>query len=535
MAEDKNNDDDDLLSDFNDLFPDEGDDSGDDVDDLLGSFDDADSDDDLDSLLDGLEQQMDSGEDSGADLTESAEKKPENSASFDADSDDEDDLLDSLLESNIDDSEGDSSEDDDLLASLMGDDDDDRGVTDNSALDIDSDDLDLSSGLDDFDEPEESMDDLFAESPTESEADSSLDNSEDDALDDLFAEADDDTVADSDDDPLDDLFAESSSDADSGEEDLLDELIADDQGGDEASDIENELIDTDVEDKIDLADVAVPAAAAAVAATAAVVSPKKEVKEELEVEDYVPQRTRERKESKKTSSSSGNFPVIMTVLVLIGIGLSGGALWMAMGASQAVVQADGKLNEIKQQIDTTANRDPRVNNIRQGILDLTDQVNEMAKALESRPDPIAEEVGEHHHSDQVELIESVRDQLKQLDRAVLAVENQQAELSRQLQKQMAMAPVTAPASSIPAAPMTSTSSADEWVINLLSLSSNANLDETMKRLSDAGINATSKRVQSNGKEWIRVQVGGFKNREEAQAFARNLPKVQGINSNWVSR
>ncbi|MDH5785646.1 MAG: SPOR domain-containing protein [Chromatiales bacterium] len=76
---------------------------------------------------------------------------------------------------------------------------------------------------------------------------------------------------------------------------------------------------------------------------------------------------------------------------------------------------------------------------------------------------------------------------------------------------------------------------DEWVINLLSVTSAKTANDELARLRALGIRADKQIVNKDGKSWYRLQVTGFDSYEGAKAYIETVEQQTGFKSAWVGR
>ena len=74
-----------------------------------------------------------------------------------------------------------------------------------------------------------------------------------------------------------------------------------------------------------------------------------------------------------------------------------------------------------------------------------------------------------------------------------------------------------------------------WVINVASVQSKANAQQTLDLLKKGGYDAYIDEAQQNGNLWHRVRVGFFPSREEARRAAEELSHKYGIQGPWLAQ
>jgi cell division septation protein DedD len=471
---------DDLLSDFNDLFPDESDDDlhelaidddADDLDSLLEDLDAPEADgadeDDIDSLLDSLDDSLDSDDTAEPSVTDPVEESVSDESESDLDS-----LLDGL-EEHVDEMIDDGDEED--LDSLL------EGLKEDEDVIADTD------GMDDGDD----LEDL------------------DSLLDEMVAEAKPADVRELDIDQEDLNLAI---------EDDMDDLISNDEDTLSA----NELV----------AAAAATAAAATVATTTATENHK--VKSaEPPAETASAHNTPVKSESR--SSGVGNF-VIYTLLIIT-LAAAGGAFWLVLQAQQSADINKAQIAKLQKQSDRgrTASEgmtNPQIDKNSSAIRNLEQRVNELSTMVEG---PLS-----HINSgNNEEMLARYASQVEQLERQFIELKqesNEQLSLLRgELEKKPAMVAATTSPPLLLKAAESSNKPGALWALNLLSLSNRQGADDEIKRLQSAGINASREQFTSkSGKSWYRVRVTGFDSYDAAKAYSREMPKLPGIDNTWVT-
>jgi len=94
-----------------------------------------------------------------------------------------------------------------------------------------------------------------------------------------------------------------------------------------------------------------------------------------------------------------------------------------------------------------------------------------------------------------------------------------------------------PIATTPAAPEVVSNSLDStlsgWVINLASVRGNLGVDQLLAQIKALGIPAESFTTYIKGKEWTRIRVAGFSNREIAVQAMQELPANNIFSHSWV--
>jgi len=483
---------DDLLSDFNDLFPEEDDDN-------LNELDAGDETDDLESLLNGLDTPTESVQGS------------------DSDEDDIDALLDTLDESvgdaeEISDETGDSPEspeaaDEDNLDSLLDGLEEQVGAitTDDSDVDDDSD-----------NELDSLLDEMIEEVEPAEEREIDLDDHELD----LSIESDepDDSSTESESTP-DDLIntdeeakpeqSVDNNEPDNTEESGLDDLIAmeeDSFSGDEIATGVDAIAPTAPEKE----EPATPAAAD---------KPSKEKG-----------NAQEKEAIKKSPSKMG--AIIMYLLLFITLGVAGGSLWMTLQAQQSIESNGARLSKLLKQQDLALGDlatpyNPLIEQNSSSIRDLDQRINELSKMVEGPLSHMNANTGE-------ETTRKFEERLQQLEQKMT---QQLAELKEELAKRPTVVAATTAPPLIVKSQSNSKPAVKLWALNLLSLASRKGANATVTQLQKLGVNASRTRFTAkDGKTWYRVRVTGFSSYATAKSYAKEMPKVKGIRQNqtWVT-
>ncbi|MCW8824839.1 MAG: SPOR domain-containing protein [Gammaproteobacteria bacterium] len=463
---------DDLLSDFNDLFPEESDDDA-----LLNELD-AD-DDDLDSLLDGLNSPTEVAE-------EPAEESPAQESVDELD--DLDALLDDLDSSiNLDsESEEETAEPaesadapDDLDALL----DDMEGHVD----EIISDETPAPESEDDIDSM---LDDLVADSEPSPERELDIDENELDLSVDID-EPEEIAAAPAEEEPV---------------ESMLDDLISDDE-------------EPFAEEEPELVVAAEPASVAEIEAEEEPAAIPDEPRAE------VPEPAIAASESPKSSSMVGT--ILVSLFIIIALGAGGGGVWLALEAQKAAQINNSKITKLQKEnsqlrMASESTYNPIVDQNSSSIRDLDLRINELSRMVDgplSHMDANANE----------EVIGKLEERLQQLEQRI-------AELKVEMEKRpTVVATATAPPLVTKVAE-TAKKPAQGWALNLLSLSSREGANSEVNRLQKAGVNASRDPFTTkDGKIWYRVRVTGFGTYDEAKAYAKTMPKLKGISDTWVTK
>lgn len=492
---------DDLLSDFNDLFPEEDDDN-------LNELDAGDETDDLESLLDGLDTPIESEQGS------------------DSDEDDIDALLDTLDESvsdteNISGETGDSPEspeaaDEDNLDSLLD------GLEEQVGA-ITTDDSDVDDDSDSDNELDSLLDEMIEEVEPVEEREIDLDDHELD----LSIEGDE----------ADDSSTESESTPDeliTADEEAKPEQSVDNNEPDNTEESELDDLISMEEDSFSGDEIAPGAAAIAPAA------PEKEEPTKPAAADKPSKEksnAQEKEVIKKSPSKMG--AIIMYLLLFITLGIAGGSLWMALQTQQAIDNNSARLNKLQQQQDLALGDlatpyNPLIEQNSSSIRDLDQRINELSKIVEGPLSHINASTGE-------ETISKLESQLQLLQERLQQLEQNMGQKLTELKEELAKRPTVVAATTAPPLIVKSQSNRKPavklWALNLLSLASRKGASATVTQLQKQGVNASRTRFSAkDGKTWYRVRVTGFSSYAAAKSYAKEMPKVTGIrpSQTWVT-
>jgi len=468
---------DDLLSDFNDLFPEESDDES-------SELEIDDETDNLDALLEDLESPVVSGEPISGD----------------------EDEIDSLLDS-IDETLGDVGADEESSESA------DEVQVDDIATDDES---DLDSLLDGL---EEHVDEI---------TDSDEGNNIDSLLDEMVAETEssdereleikkdelDLSVAAEIDQSVTEMPEEITEEA---VESSLDDLISDEE-------------DTFAEDEPEIDTVTKTAVVTAAAMTTA-------TEEEPETAEESAQASRPQQiQSEGEGFSSRLGGIVVYSLLFIALAVSGGAIWMVLQAQKSADINRVNISQLKKQSERSrASSDtgynPLVAQNSSAIRDMDQRINELSTVVEG---PLS-----HINSSSEEMMAEYKVHIQQLEQQITDLKNEMGEqiaiLKRELEKRPTVVAATTSPPLVVKVPQSSLKPAKLWSLNLLSLSSREGALDTVERLQNAGVNASRNRfIAKDGKTWYRVRVTGFSSYEAAKAYAEKMPKIQGISQTWVT-
>lgn len=75
----------------------------------------------------------------------------------------------------------------------------------------------------------------------------------------------------------------------------------------------------------------------------------------------------------------------------------------------------------------------------------------------------------------------------------------------------------------------------EWSVNLMSLTDESIARKQLQELLEKGVSAAIKRTELAGKTWYRVQVSGFKSKQQAQEYQESVAKKLRLPGAWVTR
>ncbi|GAB4257612.1 MAG: hypothetical protein Kow0065_07000 [Methylomicrobium sp.] len=76
---------------------------------------------------------------------------------------------------------------------------------------------------------------------------------------------------------------------------------------------------------------------------------------------------------------------------------------------------------------------------------------------------------------------------------------------------------------------------ESWSVNLVSFKQDWYANRKAAEFARQGVNARVTRVQVKGETWYRLSVSGFRNRNEATAYAARIRKVHNLDSVWVAK
>ena len=496
---------DDLLSDFNDLFPEEDDDN-------LNELDASDEDDDLESLLEGLDAPTESGQGSGSDEDhiDALLDTLVESVSNESDADETNDSIEEISDTATDSSESSEADVEDNLDSLLdGLEEQVEEITANDSTDEEE----LDSLLDEMieevkpgEERELDLDNNELELSVDNDSEVPDESGSENVLEDLIS-----TGEESGADPS----VDSNRPDDSAEESSLDDLIS----------MEEEAFSGDEQNM----------GAAATAAPASVATPPTD---EEPVEPAEPATTdspsveesSSREIVEKSPSKIGAIAVYL--LLFITLAVAGGSLWMTLQAQQAVDKNGVRLSKLQKQQDLALSDlgtpyNPLIEQNSSAIRDLDLRLNELSKMVEGPLSHMDANTG-------AESIGRLEERLQQLEQKMT---QQLAELKEELAKRPTVVASTTSPPLMVKSQSNSKPAAKLWVLNLLSLASRKGASDTVKRLQKAGVDASRTRfIAKDGKTWYRVRVIGFSSYAKAKSYAKEMPKVKGIRKNqtWVT-
>ncbi len=74
-----------------------------------------------------------------------------------------------------------------------------------------------------------------------------------------------------------------------------------------------------------------------------------------------------------------------------------------------------------------------------------------------------------------------------------------------------------------------------WSVNLMSLTDEVIAKKQLESLRKKGVSAQIKRTKISGADWYRVQVSGFKTKQQAQEYGKAVSRKLGLSGAWVTR
>jgi cell division septation protein DedD len=74
-----------------------------------------------------------------------------------------------------------------------------------------------------------------------------------------------------------------------------------------------------------------------------------------------------------------------------------------------------------------------------------------------------------------------------------------------------------------------------WVINLVSLPSQADADQFSARARSKGVHTEQQNVTVKGKKYWRVQITGFVTSEEAKSHSNSSKQKLGLKDVWIMK
>jgi len=482
---------DDLLSDFNDLFPEEDDDN-------LNELDAADEDDDLESLLEGLDAPTESDEEDIDALLDTLDE------SVSSDNTEEIEEISDIITDSSESSEADVEGNLDSL--LDGLEEQVEGITaDNSG-----DESELDNLLDEMIEEVKSGEDREL-SLGDNELDLSVDNDSEVADESISENVPEDLIS------TDEDSAEPSVDNNTpdntAEESSLDDLIS----------MEEETTFSVDEPSMEATATEAPVSVATTPANEEPTEPVATTKPSVE-------KSSTREIVEKSPSKTGTIAVYL--LLLIALAVAGGSLWMTLQAQQAVDNNGIRLNKLQKQQDLALSDlatpyNPLIEQNSSSIRDLDQRINELSKMVEGPLSHMNANTGE-------ESISRLEERLQQLEQKMT---QQLAELKEELAKRPTVIAATTSPPLMVKSPSNGKPAVKLWALNLLSLASRKGASATVSQLQKAGVKASRTRFTTkDGKTWYRVRVTGFSSYAAARSYAKEMPKVKGIrpNQTWVT-
>ncbi len=228
-----------------------------------------------------------------------------------------------------------------------------------------------------------------------------------------------------------------------------------------------------------------------------------------------------------TASPSKLATTNIYLLLIAALGVGGASLWLTLQSQQTIVRQSTTIDKLQKEQKKEARSvlddapyNPIVAPNSSSISDLDQRLNDLSKMVEGPLSQI-------NATTSKESIDKLKGRLQQIEQSL-------GSLKDELTKRPPVVAATTPP------PIAKTINGDTptvkiWAINLLSLSSSKGANDAVKRLQMAGIDASSSRfVAKDGKTWYRVSIAGFNSREEANAYARMMPIIEGNGQHWIT-
>jgi cell division protein FtsN len=199
--------------------------------------------------------------------------------------------------------------------------------------------------------------------------------------------------------------------------------------------------------------------------------------------------------------------------------LSLAALWLGWGMTSQIDALNQNVSELQQRVLAQSRR---------GTLAPPAQLDEQLAGLEERVNDLAVIIeGPMSH-----LRESSQQELKALELRLGRLEQGPAQ---QRQSPLATDNTAAPGKSDPAPVVPAPLASNEWVINLLSVTSARSANDEVARLLQLGIRAEHQKVSEGGSTWYRLRVTGFDSYAGARSYIDTIERQTGFSSAWVAK
>ncbi len=222
-------------------------------------------------------------------------------------------------------------------------------------------------------------------------------------------------------------------------------------------------------------------------------------------------------------------------LFLLALIIGGAGAFMAFTASSGLTMALAEIETLKNQKAAATRSDPRIPKIAESVDQLNTRLNEIAAIIDG-PISHMNESGDANESEAMKKIEALSQHISMVDEVISALESQQEKLAIAISSTPARKTEATTSVDTPevAASQPEPSSSGRWSLNLQSLSSEKNAMETVKELKDIGVSAVMRKSTSGDKVWHRVRIEGFNTYNEAKAYIKKLP-VSPLTANpWVT-
>lgn len=202
-------------------------------------------------------------------------------------------------------------------------------------------------------------------------------------------------------------------------------------------------------------------------------------------------------------------------VMLVSLGVSGFAAWLALGVGGRLDKMDNTLKQLEAQLPAAGKGDTAaVSAMRTELRTLAARVNELAVVIEG---PMS-----HLRESNEGALADIEQRLRKLEGgAPVAAAKPLVEKKPVAEKKSEVKPAAA--------------TKGGWAINLISLSDEKDADAELKRLKNLGVRAEKQRAVKDGKTWYRLQVRGFTSYEGAKAYIETVEKKAGVKNAWVAK